>query len=145
MLGGWTSRTRSAGESPAARQWLEDLDELIAALARDWGLSTGASLNGGTVSVAVEATTAEGQPAVLKLVMPCQHDGWEALAHEAEVLRLAQGRGCVRLLADDLDRGALLLERLGGQLIDAGLSTWAQMEVICSLLGQVGPSAARRR
>lgn len=42
----------------------------------------------------------------------------QGIARELTVLRLAGGEGCVRLLAGDEARGALLLERLGPSLFD---------------------------
>jgi streptomycin 6-kinase len=51
-------------------------------------------------------TTADGVPAVLKLGFPDGH-----LASEVEALRIFDGDGAVRLLAEDLGRGALLIER----------------------------------
>lgn len=53
------------------------------------------------------ATTADGRDAVLKLGPPGDPD----LPREARALELFGGRGAVRLLASDPDRGALLLER----------------------------------
>ena len=58
-------------------------------------------------------------PAVLKLIVP---RGGDAAAHEATALRLAGGEGCARLLREDLERGALLLEKLGRSLVRARAS-----------------------
>jgi streptomycin 6-kinase len=49
-------------------------------------------------------------------------------------LLLADGRACVRVLGHDAGRGAVLLERLGLQLIELGLPVIEQMKIICSLL-----------
>ena len=49
-----------------------------------------------------EAETADGAPAVLKLVVP--RDG-DAAAHEIAALRLCAGEGCVALLRHDVGRG----------------------------------------
>ena len=66
-----------------------------------------------TEAVVMAATLADGTPAVLKVLLP----RWRAnAAHEIAVLRHAAGHGCVTLLDDDADRGALLLERLGPSL-----------------------------
>ena len=71
-------------------------------------------------ALVVEATTADGIAAVLKLAPPSDA---EKLALEATVLRLADGDGCVRLLDADIDRRALLLERLGPSMYDLGVPT----------------------
>lgn len=47
-------------------------------------------------------------------------------------LRIADGRGYVRLLRCDLQRRALLLEPLGAPLRDLGYSTHAQMTHLCT-------------
>ena len=45
----------------------------------------------------------------------------DAARREIVTLRLASGEGCVTLLRHDLDRDALLLERLGPSMADLGL------------------------
>ena len=62
------------------------------------------------------ASCADGTPAVLKLIVP---RGGDAAAREATALRLAGGEGCARLLREDLERGALLLEKLGRSALRA--------------------------
>ena len=52
-------------------------------------------------------TRADGTPAVLKLGVPTAGH----LADQAEALRIFDGHGAIRLLEQDLRRGALLLER----------------------------------
>jgi diaminopimelate epimerase len=93
-----------------AQWWLDALPELVADLERDWRITVGRALGGGTEAFVAEATTAEGERAVLKLVLP---QGLDAARHEITTLRLADGQGCARLLRDDATRGALLVERLG--------------------------------
>ncbi|MFC7546558.1 aminoglycoside phosphotransferase family protein [Plantactinospora sp. GCM10030261] len=88
------------------RRWLAELPELSAAVAEDWGLRLGGTFRL-TFHWVVSAVSADGDPVVLKLGVP----GQEHLAVEAAALRAFAGRGAVRLLATDLDRGALLLER----------------------------------
>ncbi|HKY13730.1 MAG TPA: aminoglycoside phosphotransferase family protein, partial [Microthrixaceae bacterium] len=90
--------------------WLDDLPTLVQRLADDWSLTVGATLRGGHAALVVEATTSAGTQAVLKVGVPGDRS---KLRCEADVLRLAEGDGCAQLLLDDLDRDALLLERLG--------------------------------
>ena len=71
-----------------------------------------------TEAAVVDATLSDGTRAVLKVLQP----RWRAnAAHEVAVLRHAAGNGCVRLLRDDIARGALLLERLGPSLFQLGM------------------------
>ena len=57
-------------------------------------------------------------------------------------MRLADGQGCARLLRDDAARGALLVERLGPSLADAGFGFWPRQEILADLAAQVWRPAA---
>lgn len=96
--------------------WLDALPHLVGEMAARWSLTIERSLDGfGMHALVVEATTAGGAEVVLKLAPPS--DG-EKLPREAAALRLADGEGCARLLDADLDRRAMLLERLGPSMYD---------------------------
>lgn len=90
----------------AGRRWLTELPELESSVLRDWELEPGTpfSLSFNWVT---SVNRADGSAAVLKLGVP--HAGH--LAEEAAALEFFAGQGAVRLLARDVDRGALLLER----------------------------------
>ncbi len=105
------------------------LGELVAELERDWDLEVGLTLSGGSESYVAEATTGDGQSAVLKVALP-GHD----VSHEIATLRHADGRGYVRLLRGDETRQAMLVERLGTPLAALGLSVDRQLRIICSVL-----------
>lgn len=98
------------------RAWIATLPVRLDELASAWGLTLGSELPGGLLACVVEATTADGADAVLKLPSP-----WACVADELASLRLWQGRGAPSLLAADEERGALLLERIrpGGLALDA--------------------------
>ena len=91
-----------------AAGWLDDLPELVRELERDWHIEVGEAFPFSTEAFVAEVACADGTPAVLKLIVP--RDG-DAAAREVAALRLADGDGCARLLRDDVERGALLLER----------------------------------
>jgi streptomycin 6-kinase len=85
--------------------WLESLPDVLIEVCRDWELLPGDpyDLSFNWVS---RVTRAGGGAAVLKLGPP-----WPGhLAGEAVALEAFAGRGAVRLLARDDERGALLLE-----------------------------------
>jgi len=128
-------RRRAAAEGGAAARWLAGLDARVAAVAADWGLAVGPTLAGSTASVVVAVTGAGGSPAVLKLALPDGDGGGPA--REALVLRRAGGRGCVRLLRAEPARGALLLARLGRQLVEVGLPVRDQIAAICGPLAEL--------
>lgn len=127
-------RAKALACGGASRRWLADLGDIVAEVERDWGIAVGATLEGGTSSFVAEVVNSDGTPAVLKLAMPTELDGIEALCNEVSALLLADGRSCVRLINHDLDRGGLLMERLGRQLFELGKPVLEQMQIICSLL-----------
>jgi streptomycin 6-kinase len=86
---------------PGGAEWLDQLPQLAADCAEHWELELGPPLEGGNVSLVLQAGDT-----VLKLNFP-----EEESEHEADALALWNGDGAVRLLAHDPGRNALLLER----------------------------------
>ena len=112
-----------------ARTWIDGLPELVAGLEREWSIAVGRAFEDATEAFVAESSLDDGTPAVLKLIVPCS-DG--AARNEITVLRLANGKGCARLLREDVARGALLLERLGPSLHDLGIPIGQRHEILCS-------------
>jgi streptomycin 6-kinase len=110
-----------------AHDWLVGLPGLVADLEREWGLVVGAAYRDATEAYVAEAVLRDGTAAVLKLLIPRAE---AEVAYEIRVLRSARGRGCVALMRDDPLRGALLLERLGPALVDAGLPLGVRLEIL---------------
>ena len=107
-------RARVASMGARGREWQAGLPGVLAELAEAWSLRLGRAVAGGSASYLTSVVRVDGTPAVLKVsVVP------EQLREEAALLAAADGQGYVRLLEADLDRGAVLLERLGPSL-DAG-------------------------
>jgi streptomycin 6-kinase len=102
---------RNKALAMGAADWLDALPERVAQLADRWDLTLGPVFSAGTEALVIDAGDA-----VLKIGLPTQER-----ASELTVLRLADGDGCVKLLAADEASGALLLERLGRSLNDLGL------------------------
>jgi streptomycin 6-kinase len=119
--------------------WLERLPALVAGLERDWGFETGRVFSGGSEALVLEATLAGGAPAILKILTPREDD---FSRHEVVALRLAGGVGCAKLLRDDPNRGAMLLERLGAPLADLGLSQEARLAILTDAAQRVWLPAA---
>jgi streptomycin 6-kinase len=124
---------RNVAETAGAAQWLVELPALVEAIARDWSLRVGRVYPDATEALVADATLDDGSPAVLKLLVPRE----EIAANEITALRLANGEGCVRLLRDDVARGALLLERLGRSLSQLALSSRRRHEILCDLAARV--------
>jgi streptomycin 6-kinase len=124
------NKARAAG----AQQWLADLPALIADLERDWSITVGSPFPDATEAFVAEATLADGMPAVLKVIIPrCD----AAAGHEVTVLRRAGGEGCVRLLRDDIGRGALLLERLGPALSQLNVPAAERHRILCATAARI--------
>ena len=131
-------RNKVIAEGNAA--WLDELPSVVESLAQDWSLTIGATLRGGHAAFVVEATLADGTAAVLKVGVPGTR---RDLSFEATALRLADGDGCASLLRDDLDRSALLLERLGAAMYDVVPDPATRHDMLCDVAARlwrpVGP------
>jgi streptomycin 6-kinase len=125
---------RNKAVATGATGWLDTLPALIRSLERHWSITVGRAHDDATEALVADATLADGTPAVLKLLVP--RSGGHA-QHEVTVLRLAGGDGCVRLLRDDPERDALLLERLGPPLYRLGLPLPQRLEILCSTAERV--------
>src|SRR6266540_2476627 len=99
-------RIRESFEDKGAA-WLTELPALVAECARRWSLTVAPPFMPLSYNYVAPAARADGTPAVLKLGVPHRE-----LTSEVAALRVFDGRGAVRLLDADPDRGFLLLERL---------------------------------
>jgi streptomycin 6-kinase len=122
-----------------AERWLDALPSLVAELEREWSIVVGEPFTEGTEAYVAAATTADGGPAVLKLLVPRDDD---SVHHEVTALRLTAGDGCARLLHDDVERGALLLERLGRPLVDLAVPIARRHEILADTAARVWRPAA---
>jgi len=118
---------RAKALAVGADAWLAALPELVRGIEADWSISIGDAYPEATEAFVAEVACADGSAAVVKLIVP--RDG-DAAAHEIAVLRLAAGEGCARLIRDDVERGALLVERLGRPLYKLGLPVRERHEIL---------------
>lgn len=125
---------REKARAAAATGWLSALPALVAELERDWSITVGRAFGDSTEAFVAEATTRAGAPAVLKLVVP---RAGNFASREITALRLAGGEGCVRMLAHDSARGAMLLERLGRSLHELRLPIGRRHEVLTAVARRV--------
>lgn len=103
---------RSHPDADRASEWLETLPELLESLLRRWELTDERVVSpGGRSSLTVLVRRADGTPAALKLTTPD-----DSAALEAAALARWDGWGAVRLLRSATQDGALLLERLHGEV-----------------------------
>ena len=117
-----------------AEAWLADLPALVTDLERAWSITVGRALDGGHEAFVAEATMDDGTPAVLKVLVPRSDDD---ARHEITALRLADGKGCVRLYRQDEAAGAMLIERLGRTLFDLQLPLDQQLAIMCDSAARV--------
>jgi streptomycin 6-kinase len=87
--------------------WLARLPALVAECEQAWSLRAMAPLQNLSFNYLAPAVRADRSEAILKIGVPNPE-----LTTEIEALSIYAGRGSVRLLEVDRDRGALLLERL---------------------------------
>jgi streptomycin 6-kinase len=125
-------RQKAEALGETGRCWLRSLPDLVRDLEAEWDLTVGAALPGGSAAYVAAVTTADGTAAVLKIHLP----GYDSITNEIQVLRIAGGRGYVRLLRDDDERGAMLQERLGPRLSEMDLPIRQQIKIICATLEQ---------
>jgi streptomycin 6-kinase len=125
---------RASSNLVAGRRWLEALPRVVADLARRWGLVVGAPFSGGTSGFVAAATDSSGRQCVLKVAMPLDMDERDTFARSVRAHRLAAGRGCAELLAHDSSAPAMLLERLGPNLAELGLSIAEILEAVTTTL-----------
>lgn len=125
---------RNKALAAGAAHWLDELPALVASLEREWHVVVGRPFADATEAFVAEATLDDGTSTVLKVIVP--RDG-DAAMNEIKVLRLTRGEGCVALLRDDAERGALLLERLGRSLYELALPIEERLEILCSTAARV--------
>lgn len=93
---------RSAG----GQEWLDALPGMVESLATRWSLELGEPFHGGSASWVAPVIRFDGTQAVLKISWPHRE-----AREEATALRLWDGDGACRLLQEDRDAYALLIER----------------------------------
>ena len=121
---------RALANGVAGRDWLNQLDSLIADLESLWHISVGDALSGGTAAFVAPADGKRGRRCVLRIDMP----GDSSFDNAVHALELADGRGYVRLIASDAQRHACLLERLGAPLRVLNAPVDQQLDILCDSL-----------
>lgn len=127
-------RQRALRNGAAGARWLAELPGVVDDLAQRWTLDLGDAFVGGTASYVVAATNADGRSCVLKVAMPLDMDEHDAFARSVRAYELAAGQSCAELFEYDASAPAMLLERLGLNLADLGLTVPEILEAITSTL-----------
>lgn len=88
--------------------WFDALPGALRELEGHWNIRVGRPFAGIEYNFVAEAVANDGAPVVIKIAPPYETP---EIYGEAKYLRLRDGVGSVRLLAEDRDRQAILLER----------------------------------
>lgn len=121
-------RALAAWEGEAGRAWLAELPGRLQGVLERWELTPErVQYPGGNISMVVLVRQADGTPAALKVGMVTPET-----AHEHEALAHWGGRSAVRLLRADPAEGAMLLERLHG---DVSLRSLPEAKAILEAAG----------
>jgi streptomycin 6-kinase len=91
--------------NPLGDPWIDELPAIVEACARRWSLTLGEPWTNSVASLTMPAER-DDQPVVLKIGIPDREGEFEA-----EALRRLDGHGAVRLLDDEPETRAMLLER----------------------------------
>lgn len=131
---------KAAALGDTGARWIDELPAIIRTLADDWHLDVGDPVAGdGSAAYLVEVVARDeggGRPAVLKLAIPDGLRGNGSFADSLVALQLA-GPGMVEVLRFDVDRRALLLERLGRPISALGLPVEEQIDAIAAAVARV--------
>ncbi|GIN74201.1 hypothetical protein J14TS2_46760 [Bacillus sp. J14TS2] len=125
------SRATAAGE--AGKEWLAKLDDTILEIEKQWEITVGQSLFGGSTAFVANASDKQGKKYALKLEMP-DSVGQIDFSMAIKVLELVNGNGYVKLFTSDHEKKAALLERLGKPLKETSIAIPEQINIICSTL-----------
>jgi streptomycin 6-kinase len=98
------------------QQWLASLPAAVQSQCERWDLRLDGELAHGSNAIVLPVRR-HGEPLALRMTPPGPD-----VTEQLHALRWWDGRGVVRLLEADPDRGAMLLERLGSSLSDAPLA-----------------------
>lgn len=107
---------------------------VVAELADRWGLTPGTAFAGGTSAYVVAVTDASGRECVLKIAMPLDMNERDDFVRSVRAHELAAGRGCAQLLAHDASVPAMLLERLGPNLAELGMTVAQILDAVTTTL-----------
>ena len=125
---------RNKARLAGASAWVDDLDDLVGDLEREWSIMVGRTYGGGTEAFVAEALLDDGTPAVLKLLIPREGDDAQ---REITTLALVNGEACPKLLCADVVRAAMLIERLGPSLSDLHVPLLERHEILCDVAQRV--------
>lgn len=127
------SRAKAVGTVGEA--WLANLDNMVSKLEKEWHISVGDALSGGTHALVANADGENGEKYALKIDMPEDLGG--EFSKEISVLKIVDGKSYTKLFAYDIERKACLLERLGKPIDKLDYTVQEKLQIICRALQKV--------
>lgn len=98
---------------PEGEVWLASLEERVNYFAEHWGLTIGQPVHNLSYNYVTNVVDSRQTPYMLKLGVPDMD-----YCNEIEALRIYNGHGCARLVNENRESGAMLLEKLiPGQML----------------------------
>jgi streptomycin 6-kinase len=110
-------------------EWTATVPRLLERCTQRWGLTVGPPYTSGTAGYVAPAIRSDGTDVVLKLIYPHRE-----AEHEADALKYWNGEGAVRLIDQDQDGWALVLERCSPGSPVSAMGADAALDVFTSLL-----------
>ncbi|MEM7093454.1 MAG: aminoglycoside phosphotransferase family protein [Actinomycetota bacterium] len=123
----------SAAANAGGAAWLRALPSLVDELVARWGLTLGTPYEDASAGFVVPADR-HGEPCVLKVPLRLEAQTGNSVTRAVAVHRLADGRGCARLIDVVAEPPALLMERLGPNLHAAGWQLEELLDAIADTL-----------
>ena len=113
--------------------WVENFPAILAHIRDSWKLGDITPLPQLSYNFVASTATSAGQPVILKLGVPNPE-----LTTEAAALRAYNGRGSVRLISADLEKGALLLEMLNpGRMLHTVGDNRTESEIAAKVMAKL--------
>lgn len=128
-------RLRHLGAAGAA--WRAELPAKVERLQKQWALSLGGVLHGGSGALVIEARNTAADDLVIKLSVPSIAEPGQSEVldnNELKILQAAEGRGYVLVLEADDETGAMLMPRLGEPLGRIESDPETQQRLLCETL-----------
>lgn len=113
--------------------WLDELQSIVSGLGEDWRFTPGRVFSDATEALVLEVSLHGGPPGVLKVMLPRR----EMIEPEIEFLRLVDGDGAAQVFQADIERGAILMERLGEAMVDQGLGLDERLVILADCARRV--------
>ena len=117
----------------AGEEWLQSLEGNVSYIAEEWGLLVESPVTNLSYNYVIHVVDQNNHPYILKMGLP----GFD-FANEIRTLQLYDGQGCARLVKADVERGAMLLEKLQpGTMLSNEIDETVVIQNFCHVWKQI--------